>query len=196
MGFNTPMKISFLASHGGSSAKAIIAAMLSGELAAEPGILITNNVLSGIFQWCKDNDFPVHHISSKTHADEDAALLAALQEAGTDIVVCSGYMKKVGPKTLKAFPGRILNIHPSLLPKHGGQGLYGDKVHAAVLAAGETESGATVHIVTAEYDDGPILGQSRVSVTPGDTVETLRRKVQDTEPGLYIDCLKRVLTRP
>ncbi len=190
------MKISFLASHGGSSAKAIIAAMKNGELDAEPGILITNNAMSGIFQWCKDNDFPVQHISSKTHADEDAAILAALQAAGTDIVVCSGYMKKVGPKTLRAFEGKILNIHPSLLPKHGGQGLYGDKVHAAVLAAGETESGATVHVVTAEYDDGPILGQSRVSVTPGDTVEILRRKVQDTEPRLYIDCLKSFLTQP
>ncbi len=188
------MKISFLASHGGSSAKAIIAAMAGGELDAEPGILITNNVPSGIFQWCKDHDFPVQHISTKTHADEDAAILAALQEAETDIVVCSGYMKKVGANTLQGFEGKILNIHPSLLPKHGGKGLYGDRVHAAVLAAVENESGATVHVVTEGYDEGPILGQSKVSVTHDDTLETLRGKVQATEPGLYISCLKSFLT--
>ncbi len=189
------MKISFLASHGGSSAKAIIAAMTAGELDAEPGILITNNVDSSIYHWCRENGFPVSHISTRTHGDgEDEAVLAALVEAQTDVVVCSGYMKKIGPITLNHFSGRILNIHPSLLPSHGGRGLYGDRVHAAVLEAGDTETGATVHVVTAEYDEGPVVGQSRVAVSATDDVETLRQKVQATEPELYIRCLKSFLT--
>lgn len=189
------MKISFLASHGGSSARAIIAAINSGELKASTGILITNNRDSGIYRWCQEHGFPMHHVSSQTDADAvDARITQLLTEAGTDIVVCSGYMKKIGPKTLAAFNGKILNIHPALLPKHGGAGMYGDRVHAAVLQAGEKESGATVHLVTAAYDDGPVLGQTHVEVTSDDTVETLRQKVQATEPGLYIQCLKSFLT--
>jgi len=103
-------------------------------------------------------------------------------------------MKKIEPITLNHFSGRILNIHPSLLPSHGGRGLYGDRVHAAVLEAGDTETGATVHVVTAEYDEGPVVGQSRVAVSATDDVETLRQKVQATEPELYIRCLKSFLT--
>lgn len=189
------MKISFLASHGGSAAKAIITAMATGDLPAMPGILVTNNADSGIHQWCVDHDFPIQHISSRTHGDkEDAAICNALVNTGTDIVVCSGYMKKIGPLTLSRFKDHILNIHPALLPKHGGQGLYGDKVHAAVLEAGEKISGASVHLVTADYDEGPVLGQSRVEVTLDDTLDTLRQKVQATESSLYIKCLKSFLT--
>lgn len=182
-----------MASHGGSSARAIIAAMSDGKVAAVPGILITNNADSGIHAWCQEHAFPCAHVSAKTHEDEDGAIVAALEEANTDIVVCSGYMKKIGPATLARYSGRILNIHPSLLPKHGGQGLYGDRVHAAVLAAGEETSGATVHVVTAEYDDGPVIGQSHVVVSEDDTIDTLRSKVQATEPGLYIECLNTFL---
>ena len=187
--------ISFLASHGGSSARAIIAAMATGDMAAVPGILITNNADSGIHAWCQEQGFPCAHVSAKTHDDEDGAIVAALEQANTDIVVCSGYMKKIGPATLARFSGQILNIHPSLLPRHGGQGLYGDRVHAAVLAARDVVSGATVHVVTAEYDDGPVIGQSRVDVAPEETVASLRAKVQGTEPGLYIECLNRFLAQ-
>jgi len=191
------MMISFLASHGGSSARAIIDAINNGELEAQAGVIVTNNAGSTIAAWCRETDFPVVHISGKTHPDPeqaDAALLAALQRAHTDLVVCSGYMKKIGPRTLAAYPGKILNIHPALLPKHGGKGIYGDKVHEAVLKAGDTETGATVHLVTDEYDQGPILKQSHVPVYPGDTVESLRQRVQATEPGLYIESLKSFLS--
>lgn len=187
------MKISFLASHGGSSAKAIIAAINKDELNAETGILITNNGDSAIHQWCVNNDFPVQHISSNTHENEDVAIQEVLKEAATDIVVCSGYMKMIGLETLASFENRILNIHPALLPLYGGVGMYGDKVHTAVLAAGDTESGATVHIVTQDYDEGPVIGQSQVDILPDDTVDTLRQRVQETETGLYIECLKKFL---
>jgi phosphoribosylglycinamide formyltransferase-1 len=190
------MKISFLASHGGSSARAIIAAMRSGRLAAEPGIVITNNRDAAIFHWCLDNGIDVRHISSKTHRGEihaDEALSTVLQNAGSDLVVCSGYMKTLGPHTLAAFRGRILNIHPALLPRHGGKGMYGDHVHRAVLAAGETRSGATVHFVSKELDEGPVLLQVEVPVLPDDTIETLRARVQAVEPELYLQALEKLL---
>ena len=190
-------KISFLASHGGSSAKAIIQAIDEGELDASHGIIITNNLDSAIYQWCEDNEFPIYHVSASTHGIPqiaDATIMSLLKDAGTDIVVCSGYMKKIGPVTIQEFEGRILNIHPALLPKHGGQGMYGDKVHEAVLAEDEKESGATVHVVTEGYDEGPVLAQSRVEVTSDDTLESLRQKVQATEPGLYIKTLQSILT--
>lgn len=190
------MIISFLASHGGSSARALIQAMREGKLAAEPGILITNNRDSTIFHWCLDNDITVRHISSKTHRGEDnadEAISTVLQDAGSDLVVCSGYMKPIGPHTLQTFHGRILNIHPALLPAHGGKGMYGDRVHDAVLKAGDAHSGATVHVVTAGIDEGPIVLQQSVAVAPGDTVESLRTRVQAIEPELYLRALQRKL---
>jgi len=191
------VKISFLASHGGSSARAIITAMRKRKIPAEPGIVITNNRDSAILLWCLENDVHVRHISSKTHrGDENAdeAICTVLQEARTDLVVCSGYMKPVLGKTLAAFENRILNIHPALLPRHGGKGMYGDHVHAAVLESGEKESGATVHFVSAGIDEGEVIMQSKVPVLPEDTVATLRARVQETEPGLYIAAIQKLLS--
>lgn len=188
------MVISFLASHGGSSARALIAAMRAGTLPATPGMVVTNNRDSAIFHWCLDNDIEVRHISSKSHRgaeNADEAIATVLQNADTDLVVCSGYMKQIGPCTLDAFAGRMLNIHPALLPRHGGKGMYGDRVHAAVLAAGDQKSGATVHMVTSGIDEGPIILQEAVPVLPDDTVDSLRARVQGVEAELY---LRAVLT--
>ena len=189
------MKISFLASHGGSSARKIIETVENGELPGfEIGILITNNKDSTIYDWCLTHGIEVFHISSKTHSDnEDQAIKKVLQSASTELIVLSGYMKKIGPQTLSAYTGKILNIHPSLLPKFGGRGMYGDFVHAAVLEAGETTSGATVHFVTDAYDEGPLLLQKEIPVLPGDTVESLGQRVRSIEGDLYINALKRLL---
>ncbi|WP_341328496.1 phosphoribosylglycinamide formyltransferase [Methylotuvimicrobium sp. KM2] len=190
------MKISFLASHGGSSARKIIETIEHGGLTGfEIGILITNNKDSAIYDWCLTHGIEVFHISSKTHSDnEDQAIKKALQSADTELIVLSGYMKKIGPQTLSAYSGKILNIHPSLLPKFGGRGMYGDFVHAAVLEAGETVSGATVHFVTDAYDEGPLLLQEEVPVLSGDTVESLGQRVRAIEGDLYINALKRLPT--
>ena len=187
------MKISFLASHGGSSAKAIIAAIQAQQLSGfEIGLLITNNKTTAIYQWCIDNHIEVLHISAKTHPEnEDAAICAALKSIDTDIIVLSGYMKKIGLQTLQAFNNKILNIHPSLLPKHGGHKMYGDFVHAAVLKAGDEISGASVQIINEVYDAGPVLLQQQVPVLSGDTVATLGERVRAEEAGLYINALKK-----
>ena len=185
--------VSFLASHGGSAVKQIVSAINNGELNASCGIVITNNKDSEIYRWCTENDIQIRHISGSTHPQEehkDLAIDQALSAAGTDIVVLSGYMKKIGPVTLKNFEGKILNIHPSLLPKHGGKGLYGDRVHESVLRSGDAETGATVHIINEEYDEGPIVAQHFVSVDGGETVATLKTKVQAIEGPLYVAVIK------
>ncbi len=190
------MKISFIASHGGSSARHIIAAIEQKALAAELGVVITNNSDSAILRWCQEQHIPAHLINAKTHPDpesEDLAIMNTLAEAQTDLVVLSGYMKKIGPHTLARFNGHILNIHPALLPKHGGHGLYGDRVHEAVLKSGDTISGASVHLINERYDEGPVLKQSHVPVLPDDTVASLRTRVQATEGDLYLETLKDIV---
>jgi phosphoribosylglycinamide formyltransferase-1 len=110
-----------------------------------------------------------------------------------ELVILAGYMKKLGMKTLEHYRGRILNIHPSLLPKFGGQGRYGIHVHEAVLAAGERETGATVHLVEGEYDQGTILSQCRVPVYTGDTADTLAQRVLVQEHRLLVETLEQIL---
>ena len=95
--------------------------------------------------------------------------------------------------TLAAHAGRVLNIHPALLPKHGGQGMYGRRVHEAVLAAGDTVSGASVHLVDGEYDHGAVIAQAEVPVLAGDTAESLERRVMAAEPGLFVHTLQRIV---
>jgi phosphoribosylglycinamide formyltransferase-1 len=190
------MIISFLASHGGSSARYIIQSMANGTLTASPGVLVCNNRHASILEWCLENDFPARHISAKTHrGDQEAeeAMCTVLEDAGTELLVCSGYMKILGPKLLGKYPGRILNIHPSLLPRHGGRGMFGDRVHEAVLAAGEKNSGASVHIVCEGVDEGPIVMQQSVAVEEGDTIASLRARVQSEEPELYLRAIKYFL---
>jgi formyltetrahydrofolate-dependent phosphoribosylglycinamide formyltransferase len=113
-----------------------------------------------------------------------AAWLAPLTEARVELLVLAGFLKLVPAEVVQAFRGRIINLHPALLPAFGGPGMYGGRVHAAVLASGARESGATIHLVTEEYDRGPILAQARVPVLPGDSPETLAARVQVVEHRL------------
>jgi len=189
------IRLGFLSSHGGSTARAVAAACQRGELAATPALLISNNSTSAVMQWAADTGLPRLHLSRAAYPDADeldAAIVAALHAHQIDAVVLSGYMKALGPRTLAAYRGRMLNVHPSLLPLYGGRGMYGDLVHAAVLAAGDTVSGATVHQVEAGIDEGAVVAQSRVAVLPGDTVATLRARVQATEGPLMIAALRQL----
>jgi phosphoribosylglycinamide formyltransferase-1 len=102
-------------------------------------------------------------------------------------------MKKIGKTTLTEYSNKILNIHPSLLPKHGGKGLFGDKVHQSVIASGDSQSGATVQFINEEYDEGPIFSQQIVEVVKGETVETLKAKVQAIEGELYLNSIKKII---
>lgn len=123
-----------------------------------------------------------------THVFNDIAdpaeWLQTLAGEDAQLIVLAGFLKRVPVAVVEAGRGRMINIHPALLPRHGGPGMYGRRVHQAVLAAGDSVSGATVHLVTEEYDCGPILGQARVPVLPGDTAETLAARVLEVEHRL------------
>jgi phosphoribosylglycinamide formyltransferase-1 len=186
------MKVAVLASHEGTTLQAILDACATGQIPCRVVAVISNNPESGAIRRAQAAGVPVHHLSSKTHPDPpqlDAAIAAALAAAAPDVIVLAGYMKLLGPRTLSRFRGRVLNTHPALLPKFGGKGMYGLHVHRAVLAVGERTSGATVHVVTDEYDAGPIVAQCDVPVEPGDTPETLAARVQPQERALLVRVL-------
>jgi len=122
-------------------------------------------------------------------------LIALLKEGQVEIICLAGNMTLLPEEVVAAYRGRILNIHPALLPKFGGKGMYGHFVHEAVLAAGESESGCTVHYVTEEYDEGAPVIQKRCPVLPGDTVETLSARVLDLEHAAYQEALTLVARR-
>ena len=190
-------RIGFLASHNGTSMRAIVAACGDGRLTATPAVLVSNNRDSAAMVWAAANGLATVHVSvAATGSEEkaDAAIVAALSAHGADLIILAGYMRKLGPQTLKAFHRRILNVHPALLPKFGGQGMYGAHVHAAVLTAGDTETGVTIHLVDELYDHGAIVAQARVPVMPGDTPETLAARTQACEQALYPEVLQRIIT--
>ncbi len=190
-----PLRLGFFASHEGSNLQAILDACRNGTLPAEPRVVIGNNSNSGALKRAEAAGVPSFHVSGRTHPDDaerDAFQLDLLRRHGVSLVILAGFMKKLGPKVLSAYSGRILNIHPALLPKFGGPGMYGKRVHRAVLAAGEKETGVTVHLVTAEYDAGPIVAQCRVPVGPGDTVETMQKRVLRKEHEFFVETLRKI----
>lgn len=189
------MNIGVLASHAGTTLQAVLDACASGELPARVSLVISNNAESGALQRARAAGIDSRQLSGKTHPDPaalDRAICDALTEAQIEVVLLAGYMKKLGPLTLRTFAGRILNTHPALLPKFGGPGMYGMHVHRAVLAAGERLSGATVHRVEGEYDTGPVLAQCSVPLMDGDTPETLAERVQASERRLVVEVLKQI----
>jgi phosphoribosylglycinamide formyltransferase-1 len=188
------LHLGFLASHGGSNMQAIIDACKQGHLDATVCVVISNNSESMALQRARKAGIPCYHISALTHpgTEEDREILRVLRRHGVDTVILAGYMKQIGPQTLAAYRGRILNIHPALLPKCGGRGMYGKRVHEAVLNAGETVTGVTVHVVDDLYDHGRILAQREVPVREGDTVDSLAERVLQEEHRLYPETLRRI----
>lgn len=187
------MRLAFLASNNGSSMRAIVAAIASGELDAEAVLVVSNKKDAPALAFARDEGIADLHIPTmKDEAGADAALREALTRADIDYVVLSGYLRKLGPQTLSAFKGRILNVHPALLPKFGGQGFYGRRVHEAVVAAREPVTGVTIHLVDEEYDHGPVIAQLEIPVSATDGAEDVERKVVLSEPGFFVDTLKRI----
>jgi phosphoribosylglycinamide formyltransferase-1 len=117
--------------------------------------------------------------------DDGSELLALLQKFRVDLVVLAGYLKRIPPKVINEYAGRIINIHPALLPAFGGEGMYGARVHEAVIAAGVEETGVTVHLVDDEYDRGPIIAQWRMPVDKSDDAESLAARVLNVEHAVY-----------
>ena len=151
------INIGFMASHGGSNMQAVLDAINNGQLPANPCLLISNNSKSTAIERAENQGMPFAHISQATHPDiddHDLVILRTLEDHNVEYILLVGYMKKLGVRTLQEYKGRIINIHPSLLPKYGGKGMYGRFVHEEVLKNNEQETGVTIHLVDEEYDTG------------------------------------------
>jgi phosphoribosylglycinamide formyltransferase-1 len=187
------LRLGFLASGNGSSAQAIIGACKAGELAAEPRLMVSNNKSAPALDFARAHG--VAALCIPTQADPDAAdrkLAEALAAHGVELVVMSGYLRRLGAETTRRFAGRILNIHPGPLPAYGGEGMYGRRVHDAVVGAGETQSAVTIHLVDEEYDRGPTIAVRPVQVLANDTGEDLEARVRAEEPNFYVETLQRI----
>jgi phosphoribosylglycinamide formyltransferase-1 len=189
------MRIAVLASHEGSVLQAVLDACTNERIRARVCLVISNNSNAGALRRAQDAHIATAHLSATTHPDAaalDNAITTQLVRANVDLVLLAGYMKRLGPLTLARFKGRIINTHPALLPKFGGAGFFGRRVHEAVLAAGESVSGATVHWVEGDYDTGPIIAQAAVAVAAGESPASLEAKVKIAERDLLIDTLARL----
>jgi phosphoribosylglycinamide formyltransferase-1 len=187
------LKIGFLASGSGSSARAITAALAAGELSGEVRLMISNNKSAAALEFAREQGVPTLCIPTQADpAAADARIAAAMAEHGVELIVMSGYLRRLGPATLARYAGRILNIHPGPLPEFGGEGMYGRRVHEAVLAARVPASGIVIHLVDEEYDHGAPVARQTVPIELGDTAEDLEARVRAAEPGFFVETLQRI----
>lgn len=191
------------ASGSGTNFQALIDAVKKGQIHARIRGLISNKSDSKALDRAQKHDIETQVlIPSEFRSDRqyEHALQDILSNWKTDLIVLAGYMIKIPASIIKEYQGRIINIHPSLLPKYGGKGYYGKRVHQAVIQNNETESGCTVHMVTEEYDQGPILAQKKVPVYDSDDPETLARRVLKQEhvllPRVVEQLIKDLNSKP
>lgn len=178
------IRIAVLCSGGGSNLQALLDACDAGLIRGTVSLVLSNRKSAFALERAAQRNIPAHFVSKKAAGSDEAFDLAVtrhLQEENIDLVVLAGYLAILGPRMLDAYQGRILNIHPSLLPAFGGMGMHGHHVHEAVLAYGAKVSGATVHYVTGEVDKGPIVMQRSVEVLPDDTPDSLAARVLTVE---------------
>ena len=184
------------ASGSGSNFQSIIDAINDEKLDARITGFISNNNSVRSVQRAQENNIPVLISNPSDFESEEGYAKNTLKQLAkwdADLLILAGYLKKIPLEIIKNYNQRILNIHPSLLPKYGGKGFYGIKVHQAVVENKEKESGCTVHVVTEEYDEGPILGQLKVEVLPSDTVADLSKKVLEQEHKLFPEIIQKYL---
>ena len=189
-------KLAVFASGRGSHLTNLFRAISQGDIDAEISLVVSDVEGSGAAQFAEEKGIPLLLVSAE-HASSAIArnqrILEALTLNAIDWVLCLGYLKKVGTKIVEQYAGKMINIHPSLLPKFGGRGMYGLNVHQAVIDAGESVSGATVHYVNEAYDDGATIAQAEVDVPSGATPADLAALVLKAEHALLITTLKRLL---
>ncbi len=191
------VRIAILASGSGSNARQIMA-HFSGSPLAQVALVGCDQPGAGVLQRAWDMGVPSLLFSPAEL--RDGTLQHELASAGINLLLLAGFMRLLPPELVRAWPGRILNIHPSLLPKYGGKGMYGHRVHQAVLAAGEKESGITIHMVNERYDEGKVLFQAKCPVLPGDDADTLAERIHALEhahyPAVVENYLKELRSSP
>lgn len=187
-----PVRIAIFGSGAGSNARAIVTWSRTASNASPftVDLIVSTSANAGIVSMAAEFGLPVLVLEKTLPPGEQTLrLLAAFNQYHIDLVALAGYLRRIEPEVINAVHGHVLNIHPSLLPKYGGRGMYGAAVHRAVLDSGDAESGATVHMVNAQYDEGHILAQERVTVQPQDTADDLAKRVLAAEHRLYPSAL-------
>lgn len=190
------MNIAVFASHGGSDLQAIIDGCKNNNINAKVSVVISNNGDSMALQRANKENIPSYHLSSKKFDSEyilAKEILRVLSEYNVDMIFLAGYMRMLHLSILEKYNNRIFNIHPALLPKFGGKGMYGMNVHNAVIEACATETGVTIHRVNAEYDSGEIVAQTKVKVQVDDTAEMLAARVLKREHEFLVEVISDII---
>jgi len=186
-------RIAIFASGSGSNAQKIMEHFKYSD-DAEVSLVLSNNPEAYVLQRADNFEIPSHVFDRQEfyHTDEVVNILKRLE---IDLIVLAGFLWLVPENLLKAYPNKIINIHPALLPKHGGKGMYGDRVHKAVLAAGDEEHGITIHFVNEHFDEGEVIYQGRFKVEKDDTLETIKFKGQQLEHLHYPKVIENLLKK-
>ena len=172
-------RIAIFASGSGSNAQKIMEHFKRSN-DVEVSLILTNNSDAYVLQRADNFEIPSHIFDKKEFYESDK-IVNLIKNLNIDLIVLAGFLWLVPQNLLKAFPNKIINIHPALLPKYGGKGMYGDRVHLAVLEAKEPESGVTIHFVNSEFDEGEIIHQSKFKIDKGDDLKMVKFKVQQLE---------------
>ena len=191
--YNVKKRIAVFASGSGSNAQKIME-HFKYHPQAEVALILSNNPDAYVLQRADNFEIPTHVFDRHSfyHTDEVVQQLAKLD---IDLVVLAGFLWLVPENLLQHYPNKIINIHPSLLPAHGGKGMYGDRVHQAVLDAGEAESGITIHFVNEHFDEGEIIHQARFRIEPGDSLEIIKFKGQQLEHQHYPRVIENLIKK-
>ncbi|MAJ43410.1 MAG: phosphoribosylglycinamide formyltransferase [Candidatus Marinimicrobia bacterium] len=185
------MNIAVFASGRGSNFQAIYAHIKSGKINANVRCLISNNPSAPVIGFAKNNRIQTYIIDAKDDG-HSKQLLEVLDKHNTQLIVLAGYMKLIQKNIVKKFHNKIINIHPSLLPSFGGKGCYGMNVHEKVFKSGVKYTGATVHYVNQNYDEGQIIAQEHISISPEDSAENIATKVLKIEHKLLPEVVKKI----
>ncbi len=186
-------RIAIFASGSGSNAQKIME-HFKRHAEAEVVLILTNNPSAYVLQRADNFEIP-SHIFTRHEFYQTDDVIRMLKNLQVDLIVLAGFLWLVPPDLLKAFPNKVINLHPALLPKYGGQGMYGDHVHKAVLAANEEESGITIHFASEQFDEGEIIHQSKFKIEPGDNLEMIKFKGQQLEHQYFPKVIENLLKK-
>jgi phosphoribosylglycinamide formyltransferase-1 len=186
-------RIAIFASGSGSNAQKIMEHFKRSAI-AEVALILTNNPEAYVLQRADNFEIPSHVFDRNEFYNTDD-IIRLLKNLQIDLIVLAGFLWLIPPSLLQAFPNKIINIHPSLLPKYGGKGMYGDKVHKAILEAKEDESGITIHFVNEHFDEGEMIHQSRFKIEPEDDLEMVKFKGQQLEHMHFAKVIENLLKK-
>jgi phosphoribosylglycinamide formyltransferase-1 len=185
-------RIAIFASGSGTNAERIIS-HFSNHPSIAVSLILSNNPDAYVLERAKNHRIP-SFVFNRRQLTDNIIIPELLKDAGITFIVLAGFLWLIPVNLLQAYRGRIVNIHPALLPKYGGKGMYGMKVHESVILAGEKESGISIHYVNENYDEGDIILQARCPVLPGDTPETLASRIHELEYQYYPEIIEKVIT--